>query len=89
MFRRSGRPFPGQEMADALRDKAVVGVMDRSDSFGALGGPLFMELSAAFKIHDVPAKTVDYVFGLGGRDIAQQQLKVWVDAMRGRGARGR
>lgn len=28
-------------------------------------------------------------FGLGGRDIAQQQLKVWVDAIRGRGARGR
>jgi pyruvate ferredoxin oxidoreductase alpha subunit len=69
------RPFPAEELADALRDKAVVGVMDRSDSFGALGGPLFMELSAAFKIHDVPAKTVDYVFGLGGRDTTPDQIE--------------
>ncbi len=69
------RPFPGQELADALRDKAVVGVMDRSDSFGALGGPLFMELSAAFKIYDVPARIVDYVFGLGGRDTTAAQIE--------------
>jgi pyruvate ferredoxin oxidoreductase alpha subunit len=69
------RPFPGEELADALRDKAVVGVMDRSDSFGALGGPLFMELSAAFKIYDVPAKVVNYVFGLGGRDTTLGQIE--------------
>ena len=69
------RPFPGEELADALRDKAVVGVMDRSDSFGALGGPLFVELSAAFKIHDVRAKAVDYVFGLGGRDTTASQIE--------------
>jgi len=69
------RPFPAEELADALRDKAVVGVMDRSDSFGAIGGPLFIELSAAFKIYDVPAKIVDYVFGLGGRDTTPSQIE--------------
>ena len=69
------RPFPAQELAEALREKAVVGVMDRSDSFGALGGPLFMELSAAFKAHDVSAKTVDYIFGLGGRDTTPPQIE--------------
>jgi pyruvate ferredoxin oxidoreductase alpha subunit len=69
------RPFPAEELADALRDRAVVGVMDRSDSFGALGGPLFMELSAAFKIYNVPATTVDYVFGLGGRDTTASQIE--------------
>ncbi len=69
------RPFPAQELADALRERAVVGVMDRSDSFGAVGGPLFTELSAAFKVHDVPAKIVDYVFGLGGRDTTVSQIE--------------
>jgi pyruvate ferredoxin oxidoreductase alpha subunit len=69
------RPFPAQELGDALRNKAVVGVMDRSDSFGALGGPLFIELSAAFKIYDVPATMVDYVFGLGGRDTTASQIE--------------
>ena len=34
------------------------------------------------------AGSVALSFGLGGRDIAQQQLKSWVDAMRGRGAGG-
>jgi pyruvate ferredoxin oxidoreductase alpha subunit len=69
------RPFPGEELADALRDKTVVGVMDRSDSFGALGGPVFMELSAAFNAYDVPATMVDYVFGLGGRDTSPSQIE--------------
>jgi pyruvate ferredoxin oxidoreductase alpha subunit len=69
------RPFPAEELANALGDKAVVGVMDRSDSFGAIGGPLFMELSSAFKIFDVPAKMVDYVFGLGGRDTPASQIE--------------
>jgi pyruvate ferredoxin oxidoreductase alpha subunit len=69
------RPFPAEELAEALRGKAAVGVMDRSDSFGALGGPLFMELCAAFKVHDVPAKTVDYIFGLGGRDTTPDQIE--------------
>jgi pyruvate ferredoxin oxidoreductase alpha subunit len=69
------RPFPAEELADALRDKAAIGVMDRSDSFGALGGPLFMELAAACKTHDVPAKMVDYVFGLGGRDTTPDQIE--------------
>lgn len=69
------RPFPAEELADALRDKTAVGVMDRSDSFGALGGPLFVELSAALKIWGVPAKIVDYVFGLGGRDTTPSQIE--------------
>jgi pyruvate ferredoxin oxidoreductase alpha subunit len=69
------RPFPSEELADALRDKAAVAVMDRSDSFGALGGPLFIELCAAFKVHDVAAKTVDYIFGLGGRDTTPDQIE--------------
>jgi pyruvate ferredoxin oxidoreductase alpha subunit len=70
------RPFPAEELADALRDKAVIGVMDRSDSFGALGGPLFMELSAACKTQDVPGKIVDYIFGLGGRDTTPDQIEM-------------
>ena len=69
------RPFLAQELIDALRHVKVVGVMDRSDSFGALGGPLFTELSSACKIHDVPAKMVDYVFGLGGRDTTPDQIE--------------
>ncbi len=72
---RCFRPFPGQEIVEALRDKAVVGVMDRSDSFGALGGPLFIEICAAFQVHSVTTKVVDYIFGLGGRDTTPDQIE--------------
>lgn len=72
---RCFRPFPSQEIVEALKDKAVVGVMDRSDSFGALGGPLFIEICAAFQGHGVRSKVVDYIFGLGGRDTTPHQIE--------------
>jgi len=72
---RCFRPFPSQEIAEALREKAAVGVMDRSDSFGALGGPLFVEICAAFQIHGVMTKVVNYIFGLGGRDTTPAQIE--------------
>lgn len=80
---RCFRPFPSQEIVASLRDKAVVGVMDRSDSFGALGGPLFMEICAAFQAHGVRTKVVDYIFGLGGRDTTPDQIEsVFRDLLR-------
>jgi len=72
---RCFRPFPAQEIVEALKDKTVVGVMDRSDSFGALGGPLFIEICAAFQVQGVTTKVVDYIFGLGGRDTTPDQIE--------------
>lgn len=72
---RCFRPFPSQEIVEALKDKAVVGVMDRSYSFGALGGPLFMEICAAFQVRGLTTKVVDYIFGLGGRDTTPHQIE--------------
>ena len=71
------RPFPAKEMTDALRHVKVVGVMDRSVSFGAMDntGPLFLELAAAMKIHGTASPIVDFVFGLGGRDIMPTQIE--------------
>lgn len=71
------RPFPAKELADALRHVKVIGVMDRSVSFGAMdnAGPLFLELAAALQIHGVKAPITDYVFGLGGRDILPSEIE--------------
>ncbi|RJQ08561.1 MAG: pyruvate ferredoxin oxidoreductase [Bacillota bacterium] len=41
------RPFPGLELADALAGLDAVAVLDRSDSFSTMGGPLFAETRAA------------------------------------------
>ena len=62
------RPFPAEELADALSGVKAVAVMDRSDSFSDMGGPVFSELrSALYRKTDVPV--VNYIYGLGGRDV--------------------
>ncbi len=66
---RSFRPFPTEEIADALSHCKAVGVLDRSDSFGAEGGPVFHEVRSA--LYDVPdrPRVINRIFGLGGRDV--------------------
>ena len=73
------RPFPAKEMVEALKHVKAIAVLDRSIAFGSMqqAGPLFLELAAAFYIHG-PAQRipiVDYVFGLGGRDIVPSQIE--------------
>jgi len=68
------RPFPREDIIDALKNVKVIAVMDRSDSFGAFGGPVFSELrSSLFKNSD--AEIVNYIYGLGGRDITQNDVE--------------
>jgi len=71
------RPFPGQELVDALKHLKAIAVMDRSISFGSMSdaGPLFLELAAAFQIYGPRVPLADYVFGLGGRDITPTQIE--------------
>jgi pyruvate ferredoxin oxidoreductase alpha subunit len=71
------RPFPAIELCDALRNVKAVAVMDRSVSFGAMdnGGPLWLELLAAAQIQKLNIPIVEYVFGLGGREIRPSQIE--------------
>jgi pyruvate ferredoxin oxidoreductase alpha subunit len=71
------RPFPAQELVEALAHVKAIGVMDRSISFGAMNnaGPLFLELCAALHIYGGGMPIVDYVFGLGGRDIVPSEIE--------------
>jgi pyruvate ferredoxin oxidoreductase alpha subunit len=71
------RPFPAQELADALKGVKAVAVLDRSISFGAMdgAGPLFLEVCAALLAAGLKAKVVDYIYGLGGRDIFPQHFE--------------
>ncbi len=71
------RPFPAEELAAALRHVKVVGVMDRSIAFGAMGngGPLFLEILAAQRIYGGAMPIADFIFGLGGRDIVPPEIE--------------
>ncbi len=69
------RPFPYAAFAKALEHVKVVGVMDRADSFGAQGGPLFLELRAALYDSDPRPQVLPFIYGLGGRDIFPHDIE--------------
>ena len=62
------RPFPYQEVTAALKNLKVLAIMDRAESFGAMGGPTFNEIRSALLSLKKPPLTFNYVYGLGGRE---------------------
>jgi len=72
---RSFRPFPGAELSAALRHAKAVAVLDRSVSFGGDGGPLHIEVRSSLFGTDVTPGLVDYIYGLGGRDLSMEHVK--------------
>ena len=69
------RPFPAEEMAEALKTCKAVGIFDRCESYSANGGPLGSELMAAMYRNKNTAETVNYIYGLSGRDLTVDQVE--------------
>ena len=63
------RPFPGEEMAEALKNCKAIAIMDRAEGYNATGGPLGAELTAALYRKKVTAETINIIYGLSGRDV--------------------
>jgi len=72
---RCFRPFPAAEIRAALADVKAVAVLDRSESFGAEGGPLFLEVRSALYDLEKRVPVVDYVYGLGGSDVRTELIE--------------
>jgi pyruvate ferredoxin oxidoreductase alpha subunit len=72
---RTFRPFPAIQIAKSLEKAKAVAVMDKSISFGGNGGALFHETRHA--LYDAQARPymVNYVYGLGGRDVSPSQIR--------------
>ena len=69
------RPFPYKRIAESLKKMKAVAVLDRSSSPGAQGAPLFTEIRSALYDYEEKPKIVNYVYGLGGRDIMVEHFK--------------
>lgn len=80
---RTFRPFPQEEIQEALQKTACVAVMDRSVSFGAVGGPIFLEVRSALYEKDQRPPVVNYIYGLGGREVKVDHIKKVVDDLIG------
>lgn len=74
------RPFPKDEIIEATKDLKALAIMDRSDTFGGFGGPLFNEVRSCLYDSSKRPAIVNYIFGLGGRDTGEEDIgKVFND----------
>mgnify|MGYP000863907949 CR=1 FL=1 len=71
------RPFPVDEIAQALSRFKAIAVMDKADSFNAAGGPLFTDVTSALFAKGVfGPKVINYIYGLGGRDVKADDIEL-------------
>lgn len=76
------RPFPAEEIAEALSNVKAVAVLDRADSLNACGGALFTDVTSGMFVNNVNIPTVNYIYGIGGRDTTAKDIKgVYNDLM--------
>lgn len=71
----SFRPFPESLLAITLAPMTSVIVMERADTLSTLGGPLGIEVRAALYRGGPRPAVTDVIFGLGGRELREHDLK--------------
>lgn len=73
---RSFRPFPSEEIAEALKHVKAFAAMDKDDSFNAHCGPIYAETCAALYAAGIyEPKGINYIYGLGGRDVRVESIQ--------------
>jgi pyruvate ferredoxin oxidoreductase alpha subunit len=66
------RPFPNEEIVQALSKARRIAVLDKNISLGSKGA-LALEVKDALYGRNIPV--LDYILGLGGRDIRKKDIK--------------
>jgi pyruvate ferredoxin oxidoreductase alpha subunit len=73
---RMFRPFPAEEIANALKNAKAVAVLDKADGLNGVGGPLFTDVTSGMQVNNVAVPTVSYIYGIGGRDTKSDDIEV-------------
>lgn len=68
------RPFPYEEVGNALKHLKAICVLDRADSFGAYG-PMFTEIASSLYPCKEKPILINKIYGLGGRDYLPQHAE--------------
>ena len=69
------RPFPAEEIANALAHVKAVAVLDKSESLNAAGGALFEDVTSAMYVNKKQVPMVNYIYGIGGRDTTSNDIE--------------
>jgi pyruvate ferredoxin oxidoreductase alpha subunit len=72
------RPFPVKELIELTANCKALAVIERDISPG-FGGAVFSEVSAVYVNRDTHPKILNYIVGLGGRDITIPDFETVVD----------
>ena len=68
------RPFPDEEIVEALQNVKAVAVLEKDISFGA-EGTVFTNVNSVLKKANLDIPAVNYIGGLGGKDISTQEIE--------------
>lgn len=69
------RPFPAEEIAEALKNCKAAAILDRCESYNGNGGPLGAEVMAGLYRKKIYISATNYIYGLGGRDFTTDDAK--------------
>jgi len=76
------RPFPTQEIVKDLANIKAIAVFDRADSCSGAFAPLYSDVVASLYAAGVTSpKIVNYVYGLGGREINTEHIAQVYDTL--------
>ena len=79
---RMYRPFPVDEVANALSHLKAVAILEKADSLNAAGGALFEDVTSAMYVNNKHVPMINYVYGIGGRDTKTTDIEsVYTDLM--------
>lgn len=79
---RLWRPFPREELREAVKNVKALSVLDRAFSFGASYGPVYMEIRSALCDVSNPPKMLSFIGGLGGRDLTPENFEYMIQKAR-------
>jgi pyruvate ferredoxin oxidoreductase alpha subunit len=85
---RLWRPFPFEELRQAVKSAETLIVFDRCISFGGPGGAVSSEVRSALYNEKERPKVVSFIGGLGGRDMSAKDFESVIDRGRDVAAKG-
>lgn len=69
------RPFPAEEIAEALKNLKAIAVLDKADSLNAAGGALYEDVVSGLYNAKATVPVVNYIYGIGGRDTKSDDIE--------------
>jgi len=75
---RLWRPFPFDDIREAMKGLETLVIMDRAISLGGIGGPVCSEIKSALYGQSKRPKVFSFIAGLGGRDVPPEHFEQMV-----------